>query len=207
MDALQAYEEERQLYEDALQEERELICANEFMRRKVETLREKAAEVGYMGEGISKCRPCRCASTIADSCRIFLATLSERAQHLSTQIPVLQSHLAVLLNTPSPAPRANAAGSSSGEISTTEPWGTTRASYINWASAAQVKALPVEERQLDEDAMITTLAANLQAKGTQADAQVSLKCSVQSILLTRRRFRICSPISALDAADIRLAFL
>jgi hypothetical protein len=53
VDLLQVYEEERQLYEDALREERELNCALEFMERKVANLREKASEVGYMGDGTS----------------------------------------------------------------------------------------------------------------------------------------------------------
>ena len=53
VDLLQVYEEERQSYEDALREERELNCALEFMERKVANLREKASEVGYMGDGTS----------------------------------------------------------------------------------------------------------------------------------------------------------
>ncbi|KAM0753199.1 hypothetical protein T439DRAFT_192510 [Meredithblackwellia eburnea MCA 4105] len=46
--AVDEYEEELRLYEEELEKERQLACAAEFVRRKLEDVRERAHEVGYM---------------------------------------------------------------------------------------------------------------------------------------------------------------
>ncbi|KAK4703883.1 kinetochore protein Mis12/MTW1, partial [Phenoliferia sp. Uapishka_3] len=46
--ALEEYETELRLFEEEVQTERELACAAEYVRRKVEDVQERAAQVGYM---------------------------------------------------------------------------------------------------------------------------------------------------------------
>lgn len=56
-EALESYEEERRLYEEELAKERELGCVKEFMSRKVEGLRRKAEEIGFLGNGTGQSSP------------------------------------------------------------------------------------------------------------------------------------------------------
>lgn len=172
-DLLQVYEEECQLYENALREERELNCALEFMDRKVSNLREKAAEVGYMGDGTSASLTTLHIILLLTRWRVNSATLTDRTQNLLTNFPLLQSHLSSLLNTPIPTSASSSLPqSSSSDSSTVEPWGTTRASYINWAAAAQVNALPEESQNAGEEQGIGELAGGLLGMGSLNDAQV-----------------------------------
>lgn len=89
-----------------------------------------------------------------------------------TNFPLLQSHLSSLLNTPIPTSSSVPQSSLSADSSTVEPWGTTRASYINWAAAAQVNALPEESQDDGEAKRIGELAGGLSDMGSMADAQV-----------------------------------
>lgn len=55
-EALEEYERELHLYEEELRKERELACADEFVKRKLDSVQELAEEVGYMrgaGESLS----------------------------------------------------------------------------------------------------------------------------------------------------------
>lgn len=47
-EAMREYEQELQLYEEELKKERELVCAAEFVTRKVESVQQRAQEVGHM---------------------------------------------------------------------------------------------------------------------------------------------------------------
>ena len=54
-DALEAYQVELQLYEEELTKGREVACADEYIRRKVEAAERMAQDYGYMaGAGMSK---------------------------------------------------------------------------------------------------------------------------------------------------------
>ncbi|ORY87487.1 Mis12 protein-domain-containing protein [Leucosporidium creatinivorum] len=145
-EAINEYEEELRLYEEELQKARELACAEEFVKRKVESVQEKAQEVGYMGG--------------ADP-------LSSRTQGLVLQLTLLQERLATLLETPSPPTQGP-------PPTEAEPW-TSRAAFVNWAASAKVDALPAVPREsgsgtASEDVVITQLQENMERTGKQEDA-------------------------------------
>lgn len=165
-EALEEYEQELRLYEEELRKERELACADEFVKRKLDSAQELAEEVGYMrGAGASP-SPARCillTDATADP-------LSSRTQGLVSQLSLLQERLATLLATPPPpAHRAT--------TDQADPWASSRASFVNWAAASKVDALPAGARDptavVTEDAVIKQMTETMDATGRDDDAQVS----------------------------------
>lgn len=171
-EAINEYEEEHRLYEEELQKARELACAEEFVKRKVETVQEKAQEVGYMGGAGTF----RLSVQLPSLSLTFLVScsdpLSSRTQGLVLQLTLLQERLATLLETPSPPTQGP-------PPTEAEPW-TSRAAFVNWAASAKVDALPAVLREsgsgtASEDVVITQLQENMERTGKQEDATVSVE--------------------------------
>ena len=96
--------------------------------------------------------------------------LSSRTQGLVSQLSLLQERLATLLATPAPPARR-------ATTDLADPWAASRASFVNWAAASKVDALPAAARDPTaagtEDAVIKQMAETMYATGRDDDAQVS----------------------------------
>lgn len=123
-EALQAYQEEIRLYEEELTKERELLCVKEYMNRRLEGLRMKAEQVGFLNHGP--------------------VSLLDRVTGVVAQIPLLSSQLDALLAAPvAPLKRpTNLASSTGAPAAGSNPWGNSRAGYINWSAAKKLESLP-----------------------------------------------------------------
>jgi hypothetical protein len=176
-EAINEYEEELRLYEEELQKARELACAEEFVKIKVETVQEKAQEVGYMGGA----GPFILGPVPFLSLTLSTSTdpLSSRTQGLVLQLKLLQERLATLLETPSPPTQGP-------PPTEAEPW-TSRAAFVNWAASAKVDSLPAVPREsgsgtASEDVVITQLQENMEKTGKQEDATVSAQRAYRAVM-------------------------
>ncbi|SCV69756.1 BQ2448_1150 [Microbotryum intermedium] len=142
--AIEEYEHEFALYEQALQQERALKCVEELGQRKLNRINAIANEVGQM----SSSEP-----------------ISSRVEHLSSQLPQLHQQLVALLEAPSPSLSTSLGTHTNPSSSTTiahEPWSESRSAFVNWATKAKIDALPTST--------MTTMGSGTGAAGSVEDS-------------------------------------
>ncbi|GJN91237.1 hypothetical protein Rhopal_004255-T1 [Rhodotorula paludigena] len=176
---LAEYEEELRLYEDELQKEHELACAELFVKARHAKAVEQAELVGYL-------KP-------PGKLDAATSSPSDRARILSSQLTLLQTHLASLLSTPTP-PRtsSSAAGPAApGGAADTDvaPWAASRSAFVNWAAGVKAggpssaaaaaggegaagKAASGQQQQ--EDAIVAQLRQQADETGSAGDAKALL---------------------------------
>ncbi|BGP25401.1 kinetochore protein Mis12/MTW1 [Rhodotorula toruloides] len=110
---LAEYQEELRLYEEELQKERELACAELFVKAKSAKVQEQAELVGYLRE------PGKLSAHTSPG---------DRARILSSQLSLLQSRLSDLVTAPVPYDKLSS-------VPAVAPWATSRSAFINWAAA------------------------------------------------------------------------
>ncbi|KAG0663850.1 hypothetical protein C6P46_002075 [Rhodotorula mucilaginosa] len=159
---LSEYEEELRLYETELQKERELACAELFVKAKAAKAQEQAELVGYLKE------PGKLTAS---------SNPTERARILASQLSLLQTRLSELASTPVPHDKTST-------LPAVAPWATSRSAFINWA--AEKKAVPtnaaggaggskqVGPGQLPEDVVVEKFQEEAARTGAAEDAKALL---------------------------------
>ncbi|KWU41343.1 hypothetical protein RHOSPDRAFT_37152 [Rhodotorula sp. JG-1b] len=157
---LSEYEEELRLYEAELQKERELACAELFVKAKAAKAQEQAELVGYLKE------PGKLTAS---------SNPTERARILASQLSLLQTRLAELASTPVPHDKTLT-------LPAVAPWATSRSAFINWA--AETKAVPtnaagaasaqVGPGELPEDVVVEKFQEEAARTGAAEDAKALL---------------------------------
>ncbi|GAA5988126.1 hypothetical protein JCM10908_002073 [Rhodotorula pacifica] len=154
---LAEYEEELRLYEAELQKERELACAELFVKAKAAKAQEQAELVGYLKE------PGKLTAS---------SNPSERARILASQLSLLHTRLSELASTPVPHDKTST-------VPAVAPWATSRSAFINWA--AEKKAGPgaggtgpVAPGQLPEDVVVEKFQEEAAQTGDAEDAKALL---------------------------------
>lgn len=154
---LSEYEEELRLYEEELQKERELACAELFVKAKAAKAQEQAELVGYLKEPGASPGFLRSALKDLHAAALLLCPTispprprltpdgppagkltstsnpSERARLLSSQLAQLRARLSELVATPVPHDTTS-------NVPAVAPWATSRSAFVNWA--AEKKAAP-----------------------------------------------------------------
>ncbi|GAA6017116.1 hypothetical protein JCM8202_005911 [Rhodotorula sphaerocarpa] len=172
---LSEYEEELRLYEEELQKERELACAELFVKAKAAKAQEQAELVGYLKE------PGKLTST---------SNPSERARLLSSRLAQLRARLSELVATPVPHDTTS-------NVPAVAPWATSRSAFVNWAAEKKAApgaagaaaaagggagggggngaAAPGGGGQLPEDAVVEKFQEEVEQMGEAVDAKALLE--------------------------------
>ncbi|BGP08894.1 hypothetical protein JCM10049v2_004745 [Rhodotorula toruloides] len=155
--SLAEYQEELRLYEEELQKERELACAELFVKAKAAKVQEQAELVGYLRE------PGKLSAHTSPS---------DRARILASQLSLLRSRLSDLVATPVPYDKLS-------NVPAVAPWATSRSAFINWAAAkkASPAATGAEGGQAaggEGDPVVGQFQQEAEATGKADDAKALL---------------------------------